>query len=322
MWDTLVINPMTNALLVLYDWLGNNFILAITFFTILIRVITLPLNLRQQRTMMRTQEIQPQIQAIQKKYKDNPQKMQEEFQKIGYNPAETLTGCLPTLIQFPILIGLYQAIILVLASTPQALFELQQRAYDFIRGSLSQLLPVENQFLWLNLGLPDPYFILPILVVATMFLQQKLLAPTPQRSQNGKEQENPAMAMTQSMQYTMPLMFGFFSLQFPAGLSIYFILSNIIGIAQGYYMRWTMNREKAANGTIESTASANGKAPSKAQTALQTGSNQSGNGARSDGQKQPDTGRSTPSATTSSKSAKSPASKPASSKRKRRSAKR
>lgn len=310
MWDTLVINPMTNALLLLYDLLGNNFILAIALFTILIRVITLPLNLRQQRTMMRTQEIQPQIQAIQKKYKDNPQKMQEEFQKIGYNPAETLSGCLPTLLQFPILIGLYQAIILVLASTPQALFELQERAYSSIRGSLSQLLPVENQFMWLNLGLPDPFFILPILVVATMFLQQKLLAPPKPANQSGKEQENPAMAMTQSMQYTMPLMFGFFSLQFPAGLSIYFILSNIIGIVQGYYMRWTMNREKAAAGTTSPAAITNSKAQSdkpatKTQPVTQTAGSQSNNGTRSGGD------------TTGSSTAKGKTSK-----RKRRSAKR
>jgi YidC/Oxa1 family membrane protein insertase len=313
MWDTLVINPMTNALLLLYDLLGNNFILAITFFTILIRVITLPLNLRQQRTMMRTQEIQPKIQEIQKKYKDNPQKMQEEFQKIGYNPAETLTGCLPTLIQFPILIGLYRAIILVLASTPLALFELQERAYDSIRGSLSQLLPVENQFLWLNLGLPDPFFVLPILVFATMFLQQKLLAPTPSVDQSGKQQDNPAMAMTQSMQYTMPLMFGFFSLQFPAGLSIYFILSNIIGIAQGYYMRWTMNREKAAQAAVVPASASNGKAPAK--TAATTPIvNQARNGARSDGDKQNTTGRPT---SKSVKSATSP-----SKRKQRRSAKR
>jgi len=310
MWDTLVINPMTNALLVLYDLLGNNFILAITFFTILIRLVTLPLNLR-------TQEVQPQIQAIQKKYKDNPQKMQEEFKKIGYNPAETLTGCLPTLIQFPILIGLYRAIILVLASTPLALFELQERAYSSIRGSLSQLLPVENQFMWLNLGLPDPFFILPILVVATMFLQQKLLAPAPaakQTGKDGKEQENPAMAMTQSMQYTMPLMFGFFSLQFPAGLSIYFILSNVIGIAQGYYMRWTMKREKEAQGIVVPAAVANGKtATDKTSAKTQTTVvNQSTNGARSEGGKQPDT----------SQSANSGSAKSAASKRKRRSAKR
>jgi YidC/Oxa1 family membrane protein insertase len=282
MWDTLIVNPMINALLFFYDLLGNNFILAIAFFTILIRVITLPLNMRQQRSMMRTQEMQPQIQAIQKKYRDNPQKMQEEFRKIGYNPADTLTGCLPTLIQFPILIGLYQAITTVLGSTPQSLFELVPRVYPAI--NLTELIPVENKFFWMNLSQPDPFFVLPIVVFGSMFIQQKLLAPAPS-AQN--QQDNPAAAMTQSMQYTMPLMFGFFSLQFPSGLSIYFILANIIGIVQGFYMRRITDREKAeraANGAPASVVidaqeskpvkptgsktkqSANGSSPGKIKT--------------------------------------------------------
>jgi YidC/Oxa1 family membrane protein insertase len=271
---------MINALLFFYDLLGNNFILAIAVFTIVIRVITLPLNMRQQRSMMRTQEIQPQIQAIQKKYRDNPQKMQEEFRKIGYNPADTLTGCLPTLIQFPILIGLYQAIITVLGTTPQALFELVPRVYAAI--NLTPLIPVENKFLWMNLSQPDPFFVLPIVVFASMFIQQKLLTPAVSKQ---SQQDNPAASMTQSMQYTMPLMFGFFSLQFPAGLSIYFILANIIGIVQGLYMRRVTDREKAeraASGAVKpyviednepakatsskTKQSANGSGPTKAKS--------------------------------------------------------
>jgi YidC/Oxa1 family membrane protein insertase len=250
MWDTLIVNPMINALLFFYDLLGNNFILAIAFFTILIRLITLPLNMRQQRSMMRTQEMQPQIQAIQKKYRDNPQKMQEEFRKIGYNPADTLTGCLPTLLQFPILIGLYQAIVTVLGTTPQALFELVPRVYPAI--NLTPLIPVENMFLWLNLSQPDPFFVLPIIVFASMFVQQKLLSPSTKNQPN--QQDNPAAAMTQSMQYTMPLMFGFFSLQFPSGLSIYFILANLIGIVQGLYMRRVTEKDRALRAANGGTA--------------------------------------------------------------------
>ncbi|RMG90398.1 MAG: protein translocase component YidC [Chloroflexi bacterium] len=246
MWDLLIINPMTNALLWLYAILGNNFVLAITVFTILIRLLTLPLNIRQQRSSMKMQKLQPQIQAIQKKYRDNPQKMQEEFQKIGYNPAETLGGCLPLLIQMPVLFGLFQVLRLVLSSTPQSLFLLTQRVYPGI--DLSQLLPISNRFLWMNLGQPDPLFVLPVLVFATMYLQQKFLSPTANRPQadNKKQQDDPTAAMTQSMQYTMPIMFGFFSLQFQAGLSIYFVLSNIIGIFQGVYMRQVMAREAEA----------------------------------------------------------------------------
>jgi YidC/Oxa1 family membrane protein insertase len=256
MWDLLIINPITNALLWLYDILGNNFILALTVFTVFTRVIMLPLNLRQQRSMVKTQEMQPQIRSIQQKYKDNPQKMQEEFQKIGYNPAESLSGCLPLLATMPILFGLFQVLRLVLGSTPQTLFELTQRVYSGI--DLTNLLPIESNFLWLNLGQPDPLYILPILVFVTMFVQTKFTSPSAAKKKDDKgknskgnskdkdKQDDPTAAMTQSMQYTMPIMFGFFSLSFQSGLSIYFVLSNLIGIGQGLYTRRIMEAEKEA----------------------------------------------------------------------------
>jgi len=248
MWDLLIINPMTNALLLLYNFLGQNFILAIAVFTIIIRLLTLPLNIRQQKSSLRMQELQPQIKVIQQKYKDNPQKMQEEFHKIGYNPTETLTGCLPLLIQMPVLFGLFQVLRLVLASTPQSLFELTQRVYPGL-VNLSALLPVNSRFLWMNLGQPDPTFILPLLVFGTMFIQQKYLTPSspPVDNKKGNEkgkQEDAAASMQRSMLYTMPIMFGVFSLQFQAGLSIYFVLSNLIGIVQGFYTRRVMDEEK------------------------------------------------------------------------------
>ena len=233
-------NILTESLLLLYQFLGNNYILAITVFTIIIRLITLPLNLRQQRSMLQTQEMQPQIQAIQKKYRDNPQKMQEEFAKIGYNPADALMGCLPTLIQFPILIGMYRAIQYTLGSTPLDLYELSLRTGLV---DLSKLLPIGNKFLWLNLAQPDPLYILPILVGGGMYLQQKLFMPSTSNTQSDKD--NPTAAMSRSMLYTMPLMFGMFSLSFPSGLSIYFVVSNLIGIAQGYITRRNMDRLKA-----------------------------------------------------------------------------
>lgn len=281
MWDLLILNPMINALLVLYDLLGTNFFLAIAVFTLLIRLLTLPLNLRQQRASMRMQEMQPQVQAIQKKYKDNPQKMQEEFQKIGYNPAESLLGCLPLLIQFPILIGLYRAIIVVLGSTPQALFELTQRVYGFI--DLTALLPVQNQFYWLNLAQPDPLFVLPLLVLVTTFLQQKLLTPQAKKPDDKKkaQDENPMAGMTQSMQYTMPLMFGFFALQFPAGLSLYFVLSNIIGMGQGLLIRNSADDAKANVQTKSPAAAAVEADIADDEAALESGQNGAGSASSS-----------------------------------------
>ena len=153
----------------------------------------------------------------------------------------------------PILFGLFQVLRLVLGSTPQTLFELTQRVYAGI--DLTNLLPIESNFLWLNLGQPDPLYILPILVFLTMFAQTKFTSPSAAKKEDdksknskkggGKEQDSdPTAAMTQSMQYTMPIMFGFFSLSFQSGLSIYFVLSNLIGIAQGLYTRRVMAAEK------------------------------------------------------------------------------
>jgi YidC/Oxa1 family membrane protein insertase len=125
------------------------------------------------------------------------------------------------------------------------------RVYDWVDDlvGVASELPIPNKFLWLNLAQPDPIYVLPILVFVTMFVSQKLMSPAKSKKQEDKkkqQEENPVAGMTQSMQYTMPLMFGFFSLSFPAGLSIYFILSNIIGIGQGYYTRLNMAREKEA----------------------------------------------------------------------------
>lgn len=250
-WQNAIVNPLTNLLLLLYDLLGNNFLLALIVFTALSRLVMLPLSFRQQKAMLRTQELQPQIQAIQKKYRDNPQKMQEELTKIGYNPAESLMGCLPLFLQMPIFFGLYSAIRYLLSSTPQGLYQLSERAYDFI--NLAELLPVENKFGWLNLAQPDPLFILPVLVAGSMYLQQKLMTP-PTPAKKGAE-EDPAAQMQKSMLTTMPLMFGFFALQFASGLSIYFIVSNLIGIAQS----WLMQRNKEKLTSISNTSSADGK---------------------------------------------------------------
>ena len=150
-WDTFILNPLINTLLRIYDLLGNNFGIAIVVFTALIRLITLPLTFQQQRSTQRMQEMQQskRWQEIQKKYKGDKQKQQAEtmklYQELGINP---LAGCLPTLIQFPIIIGLYQSVTRALAATPVDLLELSQHLYSWNPPSL---LPLNNHFLWMNL---------------------------------------------------------------------------------------------------------------------------------------------------------------------------
>ncbi len=223
-------NPFTTALLFLYQFLGQNIVLSIVVFTLITRLATYPLTYQQIKSSKAMQELQPKLKKLQEKYKGDREKLAQEQMKLykdhGVNP---LAGCLPLLIQFPILIGLYGAIGRSLAATPLQLLDLNHR---LLVPSLAHLIPMQNTFLWLNLGQPDQTFILPVLVVATTWLQQKLITPP---TASG-DPNDPSQAMSRNMMIMMPLMIGIFSLSFASGLSIYWVVSNLAGIAQYAFM--------------------------------------------------------------------------------------
>ncbi len=225
MWDVVIVRPILNMMLLLYKYLGGETIIAVALVTLVLRILVTPLMLKQQQAARKQQELRPKITEIQKKYKDDPQKLMEEQRKLGINP---LGGCLPSLVQLPLMIGLYQAIIRALASTPLQLLELPRDIYRWI-PSFSSLIPLKSQFLWLDLALPDPLFILPILVVASSWFYQKLITPPPLDAQ--------AAAMNKQMMLMMPLMTGFFTMTYASGLGIYFLITNLIGILQYYMFR-------------------------------------------------------------------------------------
>lgn len=220
---------MLNSLLFLYDSLGRNFALSIAIFTILVRLLTLPTTIKQQKNSQRMQELQPEVQRLQKKYKDDPQKLQEELGKIGYS-GMMLSGCLPMLIQLPIWIWLYQSIVQALSNSPIQLLNLSKNIYS----AFSHLVPLNPYFLGMDLALSPQQsgnllgYALVILVVATMWLQQKMMTTPSADPQTAQ--------MNQTMQLTMPLMFGFISLQFASGLALYFVVSNIVGIVVQYFI--------------------------------------------------------------------------------------
>jgi YidC/Oxa1 family membrane protein insertase len=234
MWDTVIINPMVNLLLLIYGYLGHNFGLAIIIFTIIIRLLTHPLTVSQLKSTQAMQEFQKskKWQDIQKKYKDDKEKLQQEqmalYKEMGINP---FASCLPTIIQFPIMIGLYQAIMRALAVTPAQLLDLSKHIYPFINAS--SLIPLNNGFLWMNLAQPDRYVIfgvgipiLAILVVITTYLQTKLM----QQPSTGPADSSSQMAQT--MNLTMPLFMGYIAYLYSSGLALYFVVGNIIYIIQ------------------------------------------------------------------------------------------
>lgn len=232
MWDALIINPMLNVLLWIYSMIGN-FGIAIILFTILIRLLTHPLTVQQLKGTAAMQEFQKskEYQELQKKYKDDKQKLQQEqmklYQQMGINP---LGSCLPTLIQFPIIIGLYQAVIHALAVTPVQLHNLSGRIYSFI--DVSALVPINNIFLWMDLSQPErlPLFgigipVLAVLVVITTFLQSKLMTPPSQPGEQGAQ-------IAKAMNMYMPLLMGYLAYSFSSGLALYFITSNLVTVGQ------------------------------------------------------------------------------------------
>jgi len=233
MWDTLIINPMVNTLLFIYSVLWHNFGLSIIIFTILIRLITHPLTIQQLKSAAAMQDLQKskKFQEIQQKYKNDKEKLSQEqmalYKEMGVNP---LGSCLPTLIQFPIIIGLYQAIIRALAVAPMQLLDLSTHIYPFINASA--LIPLNSRFLWMDLSQPERLNvfgvgipILAIIVVVTTYMQSKLMTPGGQPGEQGAQ-------MAQAMNLYMPFLMGYLALTFASGLSLYFVASNVFTIGQ------------------------------------------------------------------------------------------
>ncbi|SFF65685.1 protein translocase subunit yidC [Halobacillus alkaliphilus] len=211
-WNEYIVFPLSKTLLYFADLTNGSFGLAIVIVTIIIRVLLLPLNVKQLKSSKAMQEIQPELKELREKYSSKDaqtqQKLQQEtmqlFQKNGVNP---LAGCLPIIVQMPILIGFYHAI---------------------MRTSEIQT----HSFLWMELGQSDPF--LAILTAATTFLQQKLMMA------GGAAAQNPQMQM---MIYIMPLMIGTFAFFFPSALAIYWIVGNIVMILQTIFIRKPMMKD-------------------------------------------------------------------------------
>lgn len=233
-----IIVPFTNALVFIYSILGENFGLAIIVFTILVRVVTYPFNAQQVKSAKAMQEMQsnPKWKAIQQKYKGDRAKLQQEqaklIQEMGINP---LAGCLPTLIQLPLLIAMYWAITRALAATP---LQLLQLGNGLSLPNAANLVPLNSQFLWMDLGQPErlvipgiPFGIpvLAILVMVTSYFQSKMMTPANPDDQGAQ--------MGRMMNLYLPLLMAYISYIYAAGLALYFVVSNVLSIAQYYFMR-------------------------------------------------------------------------------------
>jgi YidC/Oxa1 family membrane protein insertase len=195
--------------------------IAIILFTAIVRLILLPLNIRQTRSQFKMQEVQPEVKKLQEKYKNDPQKSQQEMMKLykekGVNP---MGGCLPLIVQLPILWGLF-----------------------YVFRNIHPADPVTGQaitvsFLWLkDLFSYDHLFILPILSGITTYLSSKMMTPVADSAQ---------AKQTSTMNIGMSIMMVFMAWKFTAALVLYWVVNNLIQMGQNILMKKLNNKKVEA----------------------------------------------------------------------------
>jgi YidC/Oxa1 family membrane protein insertase len=214
---------MLNFLTLMSGYLFGSFGLAIVVLTVIVRVITWPLFMKQLRSTRAMQTLAPKMKELQKKYAKDKERLNQETMKLykehGVNPL----GCaFPMLVQFPIWIGLYQAVIQGVGIAPENMVGLSKQLYSW--APIQEAVPLNSNFLWLDLASGDVFIAL--LVAASMWSLQKMSAT---------QTDDPTQQTTSRMMlWLMPLMFGFFALTLPSGLSLYWILTNLISMVIQY----------------------------------------------------------------------------------------
>lgn len=221
-----LIDPLLNFLVLLNILMLGQFGLSIILFTIILRIATIPFTIRQLESTKAMQAMQPLQAEIQKKYKD-PKRRQEEMMKLYKEHKINPLGCLvPLVIQFVVFGALYRALVHTSGGSPESLVGLAQRLYPL--DILQDQIPLNQHFLWMNLGQADPTFLVPLIVGASTYLQQRMsMTPT----------TNPQQAQQQQMMtWMVPLMLMFITLNLPSGVGVYWVVSNVFSLFASYYV--------------------------------------------------------------------------------------
>jgi YidC/Oxa1 family membrane protein insertase len=234
--------PIQHALeyvvMFLYNHIIANYGIVIILLTLIVRLILTPLTISQTRSMAKMQKIQPALQELQKKYKDDKQKLQQEtmefYKKNNVNP---LAGCLPLLLQMPVFFALFQ----VLRSPSPIITNVLgnpfiEKVYMIgnVKNIIMTIWNIKFDFLWMNLNQKDPYYILAILMVATMFISTKMTTTDPKQK---------------FITYLMPLVFGVISFNLPAGILVYWNTTNLWSIGQQWIVNRIVKRERTEGET-------------------------------------------------------------------------
>ena len=228
---------MINSLVLLYFLFFSNFGLSIIAFTVIVRAAMIPLTLKQSRQMRAMSALAPKMKEIQARYSNDKARASKETMKLYKEQGVNPLGCLgPMVIQMPIFFGLFWALRGTLPSTPESLANLSDKLYPWLPW-VHGAVPLDSSFLTMDLAKyssdnPAPFnVLLPLLVGGSMWATQKM---TPTVSTSAQQESTQKM-----MLWMLPIMFGFFTLSFEAGLALYWIVSGVVGIViQGFVTGW------------------------------------------------------------------------------------
>lgn len=261
MWETILINPIFNLLIVFYKLTGNpgNLGIAIIIFTLIAKTILIPITIPSLKMAKKQRDVQPELDKIKQKFKYDKKKQaelqMELFRKHGINPG---TGCITTIITFILMIAIYRVIYMVTpVSAPDSNYvdSLNQRLYSESL-KLDRDHPLNTQFIYTDLSKPVSYPIdqndtkkgsifqagaltITILAVLTQFLATKMMSPysktaTKAVKQTAGQKDDIMQAMQKQNLYVMPVMFLFFGLKLPAGVMLYILVSTVYQVVQTY----------------------------------------------------------------------------------------
>ncbi len=264
LWQTLAVWPLAKTLIWMYEALNGINVpyawgFAIILFTVIIKVLTFPLTMTQLKGMQAQKDLQPKLKELQKKYGKDREKISQEQMKLykdaGVNP---LSGCLPLVVQMPVLFGLYSALVALGGTLVDAhFFWIPDLGFPAYSLGLSWIPEAFNAG---DYGLLAAYLVLPVLLMVTQFVMQRMTNATTTADPSDTQGN-----MMRQMGLMMSLMFGFFTLQVPAGLSLYWVTSNLLQLAQQWFVANRMNLNTSATPALvgaggSGTVTVNGKA--------------------------------------------------------------
>lgn len=229
MFQTLITQPLYNTLVFFTNIFNGHIALAVISITILLKIVLYPLAKKAYQAQLAQKKLAPELEKIRKQYPDKQiqaQKTMELYKETGSNP---FSGCLPILIQLPILIAIYQVF-----------FRGIEAQLPLLYSNITAPTEVIYQFLGMNLQVKS--IILALLAGITQFIQMKL-SPAMQQSGPVDESDNQAVmmaSMNSSMKYTMPVIMTVITWTLPGAIGLYFIVTNIVTILQEYIMRTTV----------------------------------------------------------------------------------